>query len=225
MNIFNDTRQLFKAEISNVLKLQNSYAIAEAALPAYAHKNPIIDYIFWSRVKTAYNYAKQNVEPNGKILDFGCGTGLLTYALAKNGFKVTGSDVEFAPLDLMKQRIDYPEEINFIKGDLLFQSIPKSSFDLIIALDVLEHVSNLDDYISLFKSILKPNGVIVVSGPTESKLYKLGRKLAGKQFSGEYHVSNIDFIKNKFSKQMPVKVIKRLIWPFTLFELFVATNT
>ncbi|HTQ27696.1 MAG TPA: methyltransferase domain-containing protein, partial [Puia sp.] len=112
--------------------------------------------------------------------------------------------------------------IEFIEGDLMQISYPDHSFDYIIALDVLEHINNLDDYILLFKKLLKPGGSIIVSGPTENFLYKIGRKLAGEKFTGDYHVNNIHNIKKSFSKSMDTKTLRKLIWPFTLFELFVA---
>ena len=37
---------------------------------------------------------------------------------------------------------------------------------------VLEHVDNISEYIQLFEKLLTPNGVIIVSGPTENIFYK-----------------------------------------------------
>lgn len=223
MGQFIDTKTKFKNAIQELLKSNSSYEIDEAALPAYAHTNPLIDYIFWQRVETAYNYAKQHY-PKGKVLDFGCGTGLLSYAIANEGINVVANDVEFRPLKLVKTKVNFPQNIQFVEGDLLKLNLPESSFDLIIALDVLEHINNIDDYIVEYKRILKPGGAVIVSGPTENILYKVGRKLAGEKFTGDYHVNNIGNIRQMFEKRMDTKVIKRLIWPLTLFELFVSHN-
>jgi 2-polyprenyl-3-methyl-5-hydroxy-6-metoxy-1,4-benzoquinol methylase len=219
MGRFIDTKRQFKHTIQELLKSNNSYT---AAMPAYAHKNPIIDYIFWQRVEIAYNYATQNT--NSKVLDFGCGTGLLSYLIANDGINVVANDVDFSSLSLIKKAVRFPANIQFMEGDLLNQHLPENSFDLIIALDVLEHINNLDDYITLFEKLLNPGGAIIVSGPTESILYKIGRKLAGEQFTGNYHVNNIKNIREQFEARMETKVIKRLIWPLTLFEIFISYN-
>ncbi len=220
MKIFQETKVKFKNAIQSVLDEKSSYEIDEAALPAYAHRNLFIDYIFWQRIKIAYKYGL--TYKNRKVLDFGCGSGLLSYALAKNGVSIVANDVEFSPLNLLKEKINFPEEIEFIEGNLLTTNIGEKSFDLIIALDVLEHISNLDEYILLFKKLLKKNGVIIVSGPTENVLYKIGRRMAGEKFTGDYHVNNIGNIRMQFSKHLRTKMIKKIIWPFTLFEIFIA---
>ena len=218
---FNSTKKKFKNTFKEILKTTNNYELDEAALPAYAHQNPIIDYLFWKRLEVAFNFANKN-GPLVKALDFGCGSGCFSYLLAKNGYEVTSIDLDFTPLQLVQEKLDFPSNIKFIEGDIFKQDIPNNSFDVIFALDVLEHIENLSKYIELFKRILAPNGIIVVSGPTENILYKMGREIAGKRFTGDYHVTNISKIKEEFKAHLKVSTIKKLIYPFVLFEIFKA---
>tara|TARA_R110002167_G_scaffold88964_10_gene239821 strand:- start:6628 stop:7317 length:690 start_codon:yes stop_codon:yes gene_type:complete len=221
---FQSTKQKFKKVFNEILKTTNNYEIDEAALPAYAHKNPLIDYLFWKRLEVAFKHVTKN--PNySKVLDFGSGSGCFSYLLAKNGYEVTAIDLDFSPLKLIQEKVDFPPTIRFIEGDLLQEDLPSNSFDVIFALDVLEHIENLSDYIALFRRLLTPNGCIVVSGPTENILYKMGRALAGNRFTGDYHVTNIAKIKQEFANQLQVKTIKRLIFPVVLFELFSANES
>lgn len=218
---FNNVKKTFKTAFSTILNKTNNYELDEAALPAYAHKNKLIDYLFWKRVNVAFKAATKDSN-HKKVLDFGCGSGVLSYLMAKNGYEVTASDIEFSPLNLVKTKIDFPSGINFIEGDIINLDVPDNSFDVIFALDVLEHVDNLEDYVKLFKRLLTPNGVIIISGPTENILYKLGRKFAGDRFTGDYHVTDIHKIKKEFKNHLKVNTIKKLIFPFVLFELFAA---
>ena len=220
MENFVETKRKFKSAVQSILTNHNSYQLDEAALPAYAHKNPVIDYIFWQRIKVGYDYALE--KGSKRILDFGCGTGLLSYALGNKGLDVFAIDLHLGPLNLIKEKIIFPPNVRFAEADLLKYSMEENSFDMIIALDVLEHIENLDAYIIRFMKLLRPDGVILVSGPTENYLYKIGRKLAGEKFTGDYHVSNIHKIKVQFSKHMKTETVRKLIWPFTLFEIFVA---
>jgi len=217
---FAEVKQQFKTAIQSILDAHTSYEIDEAALPAYAHKNPLIDYIFWRRVRIAYDYAITNRVSS--VLDFGCGTGVLSSALASAGKDVVAIDLNIGPLTLVREKISFPESIRFIEGDLLTQDLGTRKFDLIVALDVLEHITDLGPYIEKFASLLTPNGAILVSGPSENLLYKVGRQFAGKRFTGDYHVSNIKTIRNDFSRHMVTDTIGTLIWPLTLFEIFVA---
>ena len=220
MKTFKEVKKEFKLAFQEILSKKNSLIIDEAALPAYAHKNPFIDYLFWKRIEVAFEYANKNKYIS--VLDFGCGSGVLSYLFAENGYEVTACDLEFDPLMRVKEKISFSQKINFVEGDILKMNFQNNSFDLIVALDVLEHVENLEDNITLFKRILKPNGSILVSGPTENIFYKIGRKIAGQRFTGDYHVTNISNIKKKFSLQLEVKTIRKLIFPVILFEIFSA---
>jgi len=222
METFKEAKKKFKQAFTEILTNKNSYENDEAALPAYAHKNPLIDYLFWKRLQVVFNFAKENNFKN--VLDFGCGSGVMSYLMAQNGISVTSSDIEFSPLRLVKEKIDFPAQINFIEGDIINKNLPENSFDLIVALDVLEHIENLDEYIKLFERLLKPNGVIIVSGPTENILYKIGRKISGERFTGNYHVTNIKTIKKQFSEHLIIKTLRRLVFPVILFEVFIAKS-
>lgn len=217
---FKETKLLFKRTIQNILKANSSYEIDEAALPAYAHKNPLIDYVFWRRVELAFDIASQT--KGGRVLDFGCGSGLLSYALAQQNIRVVANDIVFAPLNIVRKHITFPDGIEYWEGSLLNRQIPDMHFDFIVALDVLEHIDNIDDYITVFKRILKPGGIIIVSGPTENMIYKIGRRLAGQRFTGDYHLTDIKAIRKQFERRTNTTVIRKLMWPFVLFELFVA---
>jgi 2-polyprenyl-3-methyl-5-hydroxy-6-metoxy-1,4-benzoquinol methylase len=96
------------------------------------------------------------------------------------------------------------------------------SFDLINALDVLEHVDDLSRTLSELVQLLKPGGKLVVSGPTENILYQIGRKLAGPEYSGDYHERGIAEIKRELERLARIEQIATLYWPVPLFEVFVA---
>jgi 2-polyprenyl-3-methyl-5-hydroxy-6-metoxy-1,4-benzoquinol methylase len=218
---FSQVKSTFKSAIRNILANELNYALKEAALPAYDHGNPLIDHIFWSRLRISGNQALTH---GGRVLDFGCGTGVMSYYLANNSMQVDAIDTVFEPLDKIKEYVEFPPGITWHNGYLTDLALPADSFDVIIALDVLEHIEDLDTYFEEFRRILKPGGVLVVSGPTENWLYKLGRKLAGKTFSGEYHVTNIADIKAVCKNYFKVRTVARLIWPLTLFEIFTGRN-
>jgi SAM-dependent methyltransferase len=215
---FHSIKRVFKRAMTDVLAEGGSPALSEAALPAYSHRNPLVDLIFWQRLKIA---AEQLRSPSKlKVVDFGCGSGVMSHLLAQMGHEVIAVDLDFAPLERVRRHVDFPPSITFHNKDLAELQLPAESVDAIVALDVLEHIHDFESYLALFLRILKPGGRIIVSGPTENWLYKLGRKLAGKQFSGDYRETNIAAIRAAFARQLNVKMHARLIWPFTLFEIF-----
>ncbi|WP_168797671.1 class I SAM-dependent methyltransferase [Neolewinella litorea] len=221
MTSFNLHKQKFKTAFRQILSEGDSYEIGEAALPAYAHPNPLIDWLFWERIRVAYDFAGSR-EGGQNVLDFGCGSGVLSYLLAQDGCSVTACDVNFGPLDVVREKVAFPSSIEFVEGDILAGGLKEGSFDVIFALDVLEHISDLDPYVVEFRRLLKPDGVVVVSGPTENLFYKIGRRLAGNRFTGDYHVTNIAHVKAAFEREMRVTILKKLLFPVVLFEVFIA---
>lgn len=160
--------------------------------------------------------------PSENILDFGCGSGVMLSFLAQHSHQVTAIDVDLVPLERVKKYIPLAENIRVLDANQvpISQLTPKS-FDLINALDVLEHVDDLPGTLSKLLNLLKPGGQLVVSGPTENILYQIGRKLAGPEYSGEYHERGTAEIKRELNRLARIEQIATLYWPVPLFEVFV----
>jgi len=100
---------------------------------------------------------------NIKILDIGCGGGLLSEPMCRLGAKVTGIDaseknVQVAKLHAKKNNLDIkylstsPE--NF-KTDL--------KFDVILNMEIIEHVEDVDFFLESCSSLLRKNGIMFVA--------------------------------------------------------------
>lgn len=184
----------------------------ECALPSYTHKNKIMSWLFWKRIQVALSMIP---EVKGKfILDFGCGSGVTFRYLSDNNCDITGCDNQFYDF-----ASDMAKEMN-IEAEIyedIFE-IKNKKFDYIVALDVLEHIEDIDIFIDKFADLSHDGTVIIVSGPTESPLYRLGRLLAG--FKGHYHKTNIYHIENLFrDKGLKNLSVKKLYFPFVLFRI------
>jgi 2-polyprenyl-3-methyl-5-hydroxy-6-metoxy-1,4-benzoquinol methylase len=184
----------------------------EAALPSYTHSNRLMAWLFWKRLDTALSLAG---DLKGKsVLDFGCGSGVTFKYLNDHGASVTGCD---------NRTVELARKIAGMLGteaelfDDLFK-IEGKKFDLILALDVLEHMDDLGPFIDKFRELANDGAQLIVSGPTENLLYKIGRFLAG--FSGEYHVTNIyDIEKRLGDKGLEREALKLLYPPVSLFRI------
>ena len=184
----------------------------EMALPSYTHSNRAMAWLFWKRLDVAFGLAG---DLNGRsVLDFGCGGAVSFRRLAERGCRITGCDRDAQALAReVCRRLGLQAEI---VADL--DELAGRSFDLILALDVLEHVDDLSGYLRRFAGLLAPGGRLVVSGPTENLLYRLGRRLAG--FSGHYHVRNIyDIEKGLRAAGFRNLAVRALYRPFPLFRV------
>lgn len=165
----------------------------EMAIPTYMHANPLIRWLMWRRYDRLADMLEGN--SSGAALEFGCGIGLFLPELSKQYGKVYAMDL--FPQYAKKLAQEKEIKVNFIA---ILDEIDDESLDVIIAADVLEHIEELEKYLSLFSQKLKKGGQFLVSGPTESALYKLGRIVAGFAGKGDYHHTNIYHLLDQIEK-------------------------
>ncbi len=219
---FNAYKTRYRAAIRAVLADSEKGRLDEAGFSAYAHPNPIINRLFWRRIHIAMDYIEIHA-PYASVLDFGCGSGVILPFLAKHGTRVTAIDIDLHPIEKVKKHIPLDVNVEILDGrQISLSNLPPKSFDLINALDVLEHVDDLSQTLVRLMNLLKPNGQLIISGPTENILYQIGRKLAGSEFSGAYHERGIAEIKRELSRIARIKHIATLYQPVPLFEVFAA---
>lgn len=219
---FNAYKSRYRAAIRKVLSETERGRLDEAGFPAYSHPNPVINWLFWQRLRTAMNHIEHSA-PYDTVLDFGCGSGVMLPFLAQHSRHVTALDIDLHPLERVRQYIPLAANVEVIDATQSpITQLAPNSFILINALDVLEHVDDLPGTLTQLMNLLKPDGQLVVSGPTENILYQIGRSLAGPEYSGEYHERGIAEIKRELRRLARVKHIATLYHPIPLFEVFTA---
>ena len=97
---------------------------------------------------------------NLNILDIGCGGGLISEPMARLGANVTGIDasaknIKVASLHSKKSNL----KIKYINASPEKMG-EKEKFDIILNLEIVEHVDNIDLYIQSCKNLLKKNGLM-----------------------------------------------------------------
>ena len=96
----------------------------------------------------------------GNLLDVGSGTGAFASEMKQAGWQITGLEPDD---DARKVAVQINNvELNNIN---LFYDLPENSFDAITMWHVLEHVHDLQGYITKLKSILKENGKLFIAVP------------------------------------------------------------
>ncbi len=129
------------------------------------HKfNPVrIEYIKKSIIKQFNIKKKQKPFSSLEILDIGCGGGLLTEPMSRLGGKLTGIDASKKNINIAKVhakknnlKINYicssPENLNSNK-----------KYDVILNMEIVEHVNDLNFFIKSSSSLLKKNGIMFIA--------------------------------------------------------------
>jgi 2-polyprenyl-3-methyl-5-hydroxy-6-metoxy-1,4-benzoquinol methylase len=123
----------------------------------------------WMRLMMAIRLWRKHSR-SGAVLDFGAGTGEIFHFLeAKQPYHF----VEAADRLSDALRIFVPHA----QRELL-DNLPKRLFTCIFALDSLEHNEDVPSIVERLTRGMTPDGILIVSGPTENTLYRLGRKIA-----------------------------------------------
>lgn len=91
------------------------------------------------------------------ILDVGCGAGFLTNELALAGHKVTGVDLSETSLSVAAMH-DKTKTVTYKVADAYELPFSDASFDVLCAMDFLEHVEDPARAIKEFSRVLKPGG-------------------------------------------------------------------
>jgi 2-polyprenyl-3-methyl-5-hydroxy-6-metoxy-1,4-benzoquinol methylase len=147
------------------------------------------------------------------ILDFGCGSGAALELCKKNGFKKSlGLDVSDYCVSATTAR-----GIDARKVDPSVSSL-NEVYDLIICLDVLEHLENDLEYLRIFKNHLNENGRILVSVPAHQLLWS--------------HHDVVNHHYRRYSKgsfvslvnQSQLRVVDIRYWNSMLFPFFIISR-
>ena len=124
--------------------------------------NPIrIEYIT-EKIKTHFNLKKEksNYLDGLNILDIGCGGGLVSEPMARLGANVTGIDASEKNINIAKLHSEKGGlKINYLNASPEnLEHIEK--FDIILNLEIVEHVNNVNLYIKSCYKLLKKNGLM-----------------------------------------------------------------
>ena len=153
-----------KKEIDKFSKLASEWWDPKGKFKPLHKFNPVrLNYIKKTIVKKKKLLNNKKPLKNIKILDIGCGGGLLCEPLAKMGAKVIGIDASEKNIKIAKShanksklKVDYycatPENFKF-----------NSKFDVVLNMEIVEHVDNVDLFLNKSSKFLKNNGIMIIA--------------------------------------------------------------
>ena len=115
-----------------------------------------------------------HLTPQMKVLDYGCGTGLVSALLAPHVGTIDAADSSEGMLEVLRRKLDQSsfKTIHPIRLDLEHDPFPDDRYDLIVAVMVLHHVADTESLLRKFHALLRPSGVLCIADlDTEPRLF------------------------------------------------------
>ncbi|MEM1029203.1 MAG: class I SAM-dependent methyltransferase [Myxococcota bacterium] len=121
---------------------------------------------------TSLNQLIVGLTPPGRILDIGCGSGVLSAELIAGGRDVTSQDLSEPMVEMCARLLrDRGLPADQVRLGGVEEITERAHFDAVIALDVIEHIEDDLGALKRMREAMTPDGTLIVSVPALSFLY------------------------------------------------------
>ncbi len=159
--MINHMKTIDEDEIKKFEKLAQDWWNPQGAFKPLHDLAPIRMEFITRHIKENFT-SKENSNIN--ILDIGCGGGLVSENLACLKYNITGIDASEININIAKNHaLDNNIEINYFASTAEELSLKPQKYDVVLALEIVEHVVNLDLFLSACANLVSANGIIIFS--------------------------------------------------------------
>lgn len=118
-----------------------------------------------------------------RILDVGCGNGVIACRLLADGFDIYGIDASETGISIASRKNPGRFFVQDISSEQLPDALSAFQFEVVISTEVIEHLYAPRSYMKLIKNILPRGGVVIISTPYHGYLKNLVMALSNKMDS------------------------------------------
>jgi ubiquinone/menaquinone biosynthesis C-methylase UbiE len=97
------------------------------------------------------------------VLDFGCGTGLVTLGLQPHVGSITGADTSRGMLEMLKKKAESLHNVSTLLLDPSGGPALDRQFDLVVSNMTLHHIVDIEESLNKLSDLLRPNGVLCIA--------------------------------------------------------------
>ena len=153
-----------KKEIDKFSKLADEWWDPEGKFKPLHNFNPVrLRYIKDTITKKFGIKSEKLPLKDIKILDIGCGGGLLSEPLSRLGATVTGIDASDRNIKIAKKHLEKSKlDIDYYCSSP-DKFVAKEKFDVVLNMEIVEHVDNVDFFLLKSSELLKQNGLMFIA--------------------------------------------------------------
>ena len=134
----------------------------------------LLPVIYRDRQKTALGWIWElDLRPNARVLEVGCGAGLITVALARNGYSVDALDPASSMLQMTRDHAadqGVQDRIRMHTADVHALPFQAQTFDLVVAIGVIPWLHSEQVALQEMQRVLKPGGCLLVTADNNARL-------------------------------------------------------
>ncbi len=202
-----------RADLLRHIDVQNAFEEwEETCVPSYCHSNLLAAYISWLRLFRVVYLAQKNHPGARTALDFGSSVGELGHLLPNPAVAYHFVEQEERAAAYLLSRLPKATQQTL-------DTAVDGAYDWIFAIDSLEHNDDYAKLIGRLAAKLSPQGILILSGPTENHLYRLGRAVAG--YHTHHHVTTIYEIEKAAARHLTKRDSATIMPGAALFRLSV----
>jgi ubiquinone/menaquinone biosynthesis C-methylase UbiE len=102
-------------------------------------------------------------QPGGKVLDVGCGPGIMAQAMINRDCAFWGVDPSQNMLEICRRRFGREKRMQFLRGDATQLAFPDAFFDAVLCMGVIDAVRDRRQAVREMLRVLKPGGTLLIT--------------------------------------------------------------
>lgn len=121
-----------------------------------------------ARIQLVLEWLLPVARAGGSLLDIGCASGYYSVAFAQAGGQATGVDISEAGVALARRRAEHEGvavRCEFLQGDMRTLAVSDGAYDVVLMIEVLEHVREQPQALAEAARALRPGGLLVLTTP------------------------------------------------------------
>ncbi len=126
----------------------------------------IQEYVVGKTVRQEIVKKINNERDLGEVIEFGCGTGYFTKAIAKNAKQIIATDVSYNMLKMTKRQLKDYKNIDFQIANCKKTDFPDGKFDTVLMVNLLHVIKNPQQALDESYRILKNKGLLITADLT-----------------------------------------------------------